>query len=87
MLARMFMEWCWNVWAANMLTAMVLLCWPQWAVQAFQGATGDIEAVRKLSPVPKVALWLVMALMFVWLGEHGGRGVHLFPVLRERSDG
>ena len=71
-ISRFFTGWCWDVRATNMLTAMVLLCWPLWAVQALQGATGDMEAPRRLSPVPKVALWLAMALMFVWLGNTGG---------------
>ena len=71
-LARMFTGWCWDVRAANMLTAMVLLCWPLWAVQALQGVTGDMEAARRLSPVPKAALWLAMALMFVWVANTGG---------------
>lgn len=71
-LSRMAAGWCWDVRAANMLTTMVLLCAPLWAVQALQSATGDMEAARKLSPVPKAALWLVMALMFTWLGNTGG---------------
>ncbi|MBR6023314.1 MAG: MBOAT family protein [Kiritimatiellae bacterium] len=71
-ISRVFTGWCWDVRAANMLTAMVLLCWPLWAVQALQGATGDMEAARRLSPVPKAALWLVMALMFVWVANTGG---------------
>ena len=70
--SRVFTGWGWDVRAANMLTTLVLLCWPLWAVQALQGATGDMEAPRRLSPVPKAALWLVMALMFVWLANTGG---------------
>lgn len=71
-LSRMFTGWCWDIRAANMLTAMLLLCAPMWIVQALQWTTDDMEAARKLSPVPKAALWLVMALMFTWLGNTGG---------------
>jgi len=71
-LARTVAGWGWDVRAWNMLTSLVLFCWPLWAVQALQGATDDMESPRRLSPVPKTALWLVMALMFVWLGNTGG---------------
>lgn len=71
-LSRTFTDWAWDIRAANMLTAMVLLCWPLWAVQALQAATDDMEAARRLSVVPRTALILAMALMFVWLGNTGG---------------
>jgi D-alanyl-lipoteichoic acid acyltransferase DltB (MBOAT superfamily) len=69
---NIFGHFAWDLRAANMLTALALLCAPLWTVQALQGATGDLEAARKLSPVPRTALWLAMALMFVWLANTGG---------------
>lgn len=71
-LLRTFTDWAWDIRAANMLTAMVLLCWPLWAVQALQASTDEMEAARWLSPMPRAGLLLVMALMFVWLGNTGG---------------
>ncbi|MBR3583294.1 MAG: MBOAT family protein [Kiritimatiellae bacterium] len=67
-----FCNWAWDVRAANMATAMLLLCWPLWAVQALQARVGSLEVVGKLSLVPRTVLYLVMALMFVWLGNTGG---------------
>ncbi len=71
-LARVATDWGWDIRAWNMLTAMGLLCWPLWAVQALQWATDDMESPRRLSLVPKAALLLVMALMFTWFGNTGG---------------
>ena len=71
-LSGIFTNWSWDLRAANILTALVLLCWPLWAVQAFQLRTGEREVVPQLSVVPRAALYLVMALMFVWLGNAGG---------------
>ena len=71
-LARTFTDWTWDIRAANMLTAMVLLCWPLWLIQALQCATDDMEASRRLSVVPRAALILVMALMFICVGNTGG---------------
>ena len=71
-MAGTFTRWAWDVRAANMLTALVLLCWPLWAVQAVQEKAGSREVVGKLSLVPRTALYLVMALMFVWLANTGG---------------
>ena len=71
-ISGMFCNWAWDVRAANMATAMVLFCWPLWAVQALQMQVGSREVVGKLSLVPRTALYLVMALMFVWLGNTGG---------------
>lgn len=71
-MSGIFCNWSWDIRAANLLTAIVLLCWPMWAVQWVQARSGEREVVPRLSLVPRTILYLVMALMFVWLGNTGG---------------
>ena len=67
-----FHGFAWDIRAVNILTAMVLLCLPMWLVQVLQVKSGRLDAVSGLSLVPRLALYAVMALMFVWLGNTGG---------------
>lgn len=72
MLRAMYTRVAWNSEAANMLTALVILCLPLWLVQLLQVKTGNLAAPAELSPVPRAALAAVMVLMCLALGNTGG---------------
>jgi D-alanyl-lipoteichoic acid acyltransferase DltB (MBOAT superfamily) len=72
MLSSMVMDFSWNIQAANMLTALVFLCLPLWGVQLLQAKSGDLEAPLQLSTVPRMVLYAVLLLLFLWLGHTGG---------------
>ncbi len=72
MLRAMCSRFAWNIEAANMLAALVILCLPLWLVQGLQVKTGRLAAPAELSPVPRAALAAVMVLMFLALGNTGG---------------
>lgn len=62
----------WNVQATNILVALVLFCLPLWLVQSLQVKSGRLAAPVELSLLPRVALYAVLILMFVTLGNTGG---------------
>ena len=72
MLREMVGHFAWNAEAANMLAAILLLCLPLWLVQLLQVKTRDLLAPAGLSLVPRTALYAVMILMFLALGNTGG---------------
>ncbi len=72
MLGAIFGRWAWDAQAANILCATILFAAPLWAVQALQVASGRLDAPRRLSPVPRIALWIVMAVGFLLFGNTGG---------------
>ena len=72
MLREMFGHFAWNAEAANMLATLLLLCLPLWLVQGLQVKTRDLLAPTGLSWVPRTALYAVIILMFLALGNTGG---------------
>lgn len=62
----------WNVQATNLLVALVLFCLPLWLVQSLQVKSGRLAAPVELSLLPRVALYAILILMFVTLGNTGG---------------
>lgn len=69
---RIFTAFEWNAKAVDMLVALVVFCLPLWLVQTLQVKTGELEAPPQLSILPRVALYVVMILMFLSLGNTGG---------------
>lgn len=72
MLQLMATDFAWNVQATNLLVALVLFCLPLWVVQSLQVASGRLTAPTEMSLLPRVALYAILILMFVALGNTGG---------------
>ncbi|MDD2239926.1 MAG: MBOAT family protein [Kiritimatiellae bacterium] len=72
MLQLIVTNFAWNVQATNMLVALTLFCLPLWVVQNLQVASGRLTAPTELSLLPRVALYAVLILMGVALGNTGG---------------
>ena len=72
MLRGMFTNFAWDAGASDMLATQVILCLPLWLVQLLQVKTGQLAAPTELSPVPRIALYATLILMFLALGNTGG---------------
>ena len=72
MLQLIVTNFAWNVQATNMFVALTLFCLPLWVVQNLQVASGRLTAPTELSLLPRVALYAVLILMGVALGNTGG---------------
>ena len=72
MLRAIFMNFSWNLGAANLGTAMMIFCLPLWLVQWLQVKTGNLNAPMELSLIPRVVLVASMVLLFLSFGNTGG---------------
>ena len=72
MLRNIFTGFSWDITAANGLMTVIILCAPLWFVQVLQIKTGSLSAPLALSPLPRAALYAVMLVMFLALGNTGG---------------
>ena len=72
MLRAIFMNFSWDLGAANLGAAMMIFCLPLWLVQWLQVKTGKLNAPMELSLVPRVMLVASMVLLFLSFGNTGG---------------
>ena len=72
MLRAIFMNFSWDLGAANLGAAMMIFCLPLWLVQWLQVKTGKLNAPMELSLVPLVMLVASMVLLFLSFGNTGG---------------